>query len=66
MAMFLFQTKAIEDNIEDLLASLDEFSHLADTVSSSLFETNSQSSVIYCKVATLFAHAFHIKTRVHN
>lgn len=38
MAMFFSQTKAIEDNIEDLLASLDEFSHLADTVRSSLFE----------------------------
>ena len=29
---FVFQSKAIEDTIEDMLVRLDEFSHLADTV----------------------------------
>ena len=28
----VFQSKTIEDNIEDMLVRLDEFSHLADTV----------------------------------
>ena len=29
---FCFQSKGIEDTIEDMLVRLDEFSHLADTV----------------------------------
>lgn len=31
-AFVCFQSKAIEDIIEDMLVRLDEFSHLADTV----------------------------------
>ncbi|KXJ18538.1 breast carcinoma-amplified sequence 4 [Exaiptasia diaphana] len=43
------ETKTIEDNIEDLLASLDEFSHLADTI------RNDSSQILFLLLPELCA-----------